>query len=737
MFWSLAYASHSTVDAILTSADGFTLEQLLDEDELLQECKSQNQKLVEFLSQPETMKELVKYAIEMPSETDSESRQFKYPYVASEVLASDVPALRDVLFVLSHRLIEQLLSVLEQPPPIPPVLAGYNSKVIVALFKSAPEKFFLYFNELWALDSESPLSLSKLLPRLLLHLGSDAVLHMLTVLCVGEPAMAEPGVMQMQTTSSASWIPHSQLVSALFDSLDSDDAEAVQNSAALIVSLLDGTAGLPTCLCEPEEEAKQRCRQLVATCLGGKLTIGGSLNLPAVDVLLRVFSRCRELNLSSAARMCSSSLLDSIAEGIDCFFMGLATPAQLPQRIARFLPERDLDSLPRPQAPQRVKLLRLFEEALRFKNLPVMHALNQLGFYDVVLDLLLLPHTCNALHMVSAAIIEANFKMEGEESQLALSSLLNDANLLERLIGYCSEALQAPIRPSGYGFVASLTAVIRDRAHTDSRVAAAIAACDGWEALVSSDGALGQWDAMHSKPLGGRLPTRSSDMDDDSDNDGDMSASSRDIERALAAQAAALRERAEQSRDGDDDDDDEVDAGHSSNYLEHFAQYLSQRDFVNDMSNGLDAALSETPADESPSDSQWSAEFEDSGWHPEGADPASLSVPVTNVVTLAPATTASALLAFDDDDDDDEFGPLPHAVPPGAVPAEKNDRWCADFEQVATVDEVNESAADDGTGWAAAFLPPSTTDPVVTGPVSEVEPKLDPAPSVEETTMSV
>merc|ERR1712061_594298 len=103
MGWSLAYASHSTVDAILTSADGFTLEQLLDEDELLQECKSQNTKLIEFLSQPETLGKLVQYVVEMPTATDSEARQFKYPFVASEVLASDVPALRDVLLALSHR----------------------------------------------------------------------------------------------------------------------------------------------------------------------------------------------------------------------------------------------------------------------------------------------------------------------------------------------------------------------------------------------------------------------------------------------------------------------------------------------------------------------------------------------------------------------------------------------------------------------------------------------------------
>lgn len=47
--------------------------------------------------------------------------------------------MRDAIFTASNGLVEQVLSILQQPPPIAPVLAGYCSKVIVALFKAAPE----------------------------------------------------------------------------------------------------------------------------------------------------------------------------------------------------------------------------------------------------------------------------------------------------------------------------------------------------------------------------------------------------------------------------------------------------------------------------------------------------------------------------------------------------------------------------------------------------------------------
>ena len=52
MFWSMRYAQTSSIDGILERESGFTLEELLEEDELLQECKSQNTKLLELCAPP-------------------------------------------------------------------------------------------------------------------------------------------------------------------------------------------------------------------------------------------------------------------------------------------------------------------------------------------------------------------------------------------------------------------------------------------------------------------------------------------------------------------------------------------------------------------------------------------------------------------------------------------------------------------------------------------------------------
>jgi len=135
----MRYATTSQIDTILERESGFTLEELLEEDELLQECKSQNTKLLEFLCEPATLAKLINYIVTMPEDTDSESRRFKYPYVSSEVLSCDLQPLRNAMLSVPAGLVEQLLSILQQPPPLAPVLAGYCSKVLVALFKAAPD----------------------------------------------------------------------------------------------------------------------------------------------------------------------------------------------------------------------------------------------------------------------------------------------------------------------------------------------------------------------------------------------------------------------------------------------------------------------------------------------------------------------------------------------------------------------------------------------------------------------
>ena len=118
--------------------------------------------------------------------------------------------------------------------------------------------------------------------------------------------------------------------------------------------------------------------------------------------------------------------------------------------------------------------------------------------------------------------------------------------------------------------------------------------CEGWAGFIAPGGALTVWEATQSKPLGGLAPTRGSDNDSDDDEELDAAM----MERVLAAQAAA-NSRDASLNDSDvgsaDADDDDEGAGHSSEYLQHFAHYLSNRNFLNLTSDNVNdfAAMSD------------------------------------------------------------------------------------------------------------------------------------------------
>ena len=84
-FWkTFGFHNVSAIDTLL-ERENFTLEDLMEEEELLSECKGQNQKLLDFILQPETLSLLMDYLSNNPP-----SDVQKYPYLACEILCLDV-----------------------------------------------------------------------------------------------------------------------------------------------------------------------------------------------------------------------------------------------------------------------------------------------------------------------------------------------------------------------------------------------------------------------------------------------------------------------------------------------------------------------------------------------------------------------------------------------------------------------------------------------------------------------
>ncbi|KAF8402753.1 hypothetical protein HHK36_010843 [Tetracentron sinense] len=112
--------------------ENFTLEELLDEEEIIQECKALNSRLINFLRDRTQVEQLLRYIVEEAPEDAESKRAFKFPFIACEIFTCEI----DVIFktlIEEEELMNLLFSFLEPHRPHCALLAGYFSKVVVCL----------------------------------------------------------------------------------------------------------------------------------------------------------------------------------------------------------------------------------------------------------------------------------------------------------------------------------------------------------------------------------------------------------------------------------------------------------------------------------------------------------------------------------------------------------------------------------------------------------------------------
>ncbi|KAL0740937.1 hypothetical protein Bca4012_082450 [Brassica carinata] len=133
MFWKLASLSASSpVDSILDK-ENYTLEELLDEEEIIQECKALNSRLIHFLRDKARVEQLLRYVVEEPLEDDADSkRAFKFPFVSCEIFTCEIEVILKTL-VEDDKLMDLLFAFLEPSRPHSALLAGYFGKVVICL----------------------------------------------------------------------------------------------------------------------------------------------------------------------------------------------------------------------------------------------------------------------------------------------------------------------------------------------------------------------------------------------------------------------------------------------------------------------------------------------------------------------------------------------------------------------------------------------------------------------------
>ncbi|KAJ0021531.1 hypothetical protein Pint_32158 [Pistacia integerrima] len=119
------------VESVLDK-ENFTLEELLDEEEIIQECKALNSRLINFLRDRAQVEQLLRYIVEEAPEDAESKRAFKFPFIACEIFTCEIDVILKTL-VEEDELMDLLFSFLEPNRPHSALLAGYFSKVVVCL----------------------------------------------------------------------------------------------------------------------------------------------------------------------------------------------------------------------------------------------------------------------------------------------------------------------------------------------------------------------------------------------------------------------------------------------------------------------------------------------------------------------------------------------------------------------------------------------------------------------------
>ncbi|CAF0914316.1 unnamed protein product [Didymodactylos carnosus] len=149
MFWECHIVT-SSIDKLLDNVDNLKLEDLLDENDLIQECLSQNKRLIDHLVQSTVMNELLQYIIHLPSEQIDERKRFRYSHVVSELLSGDFQRIQDTL--LQQTNLDTLYSFLtlnetkqnDDEPIVNPILASYFSRIMITLIIRRPQEILAY-----------------------------------------------------------------------------------------------------------------------------------------------------------------------------------------------------------------------------------------------------------------------------------------------------------------------------------------------------------------------------------------------------------------------------------------------------------------------------------------------------------------------------------------------------------------------------------------------------------------
>ncbi|KAF2860126.1 SAPS-domain-containing protein [Piedraia hortae CBS 480.64] len=309
MFWKFSnFASISTLDSLLDKPN-VTLEELLNDSDLVQELKHKNNKLVSFLRAEPVLKKLLRYVVAEPepeSESDepderpddkrglsffakrnrsspgseaererNEANRTKYAYVACEVLSCDIWSITEAL-VGNTADLREFWQYVYRPAPLDPVQAGYFTRVNEVLFDRKTEDMLALLK-----------SLDGVVPAMLQHVDCPMIMDLLLKIISMEKQMGGAGVVD--------WLQSQQLIPLLLGFLSPEHPSATQTSAGdflkAIITISANATTQDQSVIGPNELTRQLVSEECIRTLIKSMLQGGNSLLVSVGIVIEVIRK--------------------------------------------------------------------------------------------------------------------------------------------------------------------------------------------------------------------------------------------------------------------------------------------------------------------------------------------------------------------------------------------------------------------------------------------------------------
>nr|XP_032625858.1 serine/threonine-protein phosphatase 6 regulatory subunit 2 isoform X3 [Chelonoidis abingdonii] len=420
MFWKFDLNTTSHVDKLLDKED-VTLHELMDEDDILQECKAQNRKLLDFICQQHCMEELVSLITHEPPVEMDEKVRFKYPNTACELLTSDVPQINDKLGG-DETLLNILYDFLNHEPPLNPLLASFFSKTIGNLIARKTEQVIAFLR-----NKDQFISL------VLKHIDTSAMMDLLLRLI----SCVEPAPLRQEVLN---WLNEAKVIQRLVELIHSSQDEDRQSNASQtlcdIIRLSRDQGNQLQEISEPDPlltalESQECVEQLLKNMFDGDQTenciVNGTQILltlletrrSGVEGLMDSFSQGFERSYTV-----NSSILHGIEPWLKDFHQLLLNP---PKKMSILT---TIGVLEEPLGNARLHGARLIAALLHTNTPSINYELCRLNTMDLLLDLFFKYTWNNFLHFQVELCIAAILSHFVHEGKSATNDLENKEEVL-------------------------------------------------------------------------------------------------------------------------------------------------------------------------------------------------------------------------------------------------------------------------------------------------------------------